>query len=99
MDEDLLIISDAGLKCHCHDGEDKDVLSSLSLTKKRLSFWIKSLCNDLDVMEHIFHEKQNFCLLSHIPHCALCILAAPSHRGWTFPMQRGEGPALEKVIK
>lgn len=92
------------LMCHCPDGEDKDVLSSLSLIKKMLSFWIKSfwiksLWKDLDIMEHFFHQKQKFCLLSHIPHCVHCILAAPSHRSWTFPMQRHEGPALEKVIK
>lgn len=77
MDKDLLTMTDAGLKCHCPDGEDKDVLSSSSLVKKMLSFWIKSLWKDLDVKEHFFHEKQKFSLLSHVPHHARCVLAGP----------------------
>lgn len=36
MDEDLLIMTEAGLECHCPDGEDKDVLSSFSLIKEML---------------------------------------------------------------
>lgn len=36
MDEDLLIRTEADLKCHCPDGEDKDVLSSFLLIKEML---------------------------------------------------------------
>lgn len=67
--------------------------------QKRCSFWIKSPWKNLDVKEDLFHEKQKLCLLSHILHSALCVLAATSHGSWTFPMQRHEGPALAKVIK